>query len=177
MNFLNGIIHLPFLNLSIIIFRDFKMKTWSWSVNSIQPSQIAQINYNLIHNYKKQFPHYIPSIVQVLNKVNIFFKFNLLSSLWLFHLRLFKFPHFWFTIHVYTPIFTLHLLQLYWLLTSSSFCFCSCAWCKFSSRKMVLERITSMFVSSSSTSTKSSAPGRRNWKGVLAPRIWFELDT
>ena len=32
-NFLNGIIHLPFLALSIIIFRDIKMKTWSWSAS------------------------------------------------------------------------------------------------------------------------------------------------
>ena len=35
-NFLNGITHLPFLALSIISFRDIKMKTWSWSANSIE---------------------------------------------------------------------------------------------------------------------------------------------
>ena len=34
-NFINGIIHLPFLALSIIIFRDIKMRTLSWSANSI----------------------------------------------------------------------------------------------------------------------------------------------
>ena len=39
LNFLNGIIQLPFLDLSIIIFRDIKMITWSWSANSIQPGQ------------------------------------------------------------------------------------------------------------------------------------------
>ena len=34
LNFLNGIIHLQFLALPIIIFRDVKMKNWSWSANS-----------------------------------------------------------------------------------------------------------------------------------------------
>ena len=44
-NFLNGIIHLKVscMHLSIIIFRDIKMKTWSWSANSIEPGQIARM--------------------------------------------------------------------------------------------------------------------------------------
>ena len=42
LNFVNGIIHLSFLGLSIIIFRDIKMRTWSWSADSIEPSQIAR---------------------------------------------------------------------------------------------------------------------------------------
>ena len=39
--FLNGILHLQLLELSIIIFRDNKMKTLSWSANSIEPGQTA----------------------------------------------------------------------------------------------------------------------------------------
>ena len=42
-NFLNGKIHLPFLALSIIIFRDIKMKTYSWSASSIEPGQTARM--------------------------------------------------------------------------------------------------------------------------------------
>ena len=38
-NFLNEIIQLPVLELSIIIFRDVKMKTQSRSANSIEPGQ------------------------------------------------------------------------------------------------------------------------------------------
>ena len=30
-------IHLPFLKLFIIIFRDIKMRPWSWPANSIEP--------------------------------------------------------------------------------------------------------------------------------------------
>ena len=35
LNFMNGIIHLPYLELSIIIFRKIKMRTWL--ANSIEP--------------------------------------------------------------------------------------------------------------------------------------------
>ena len=38
LNFWNGIIHHLFLEL---IFRDIKMRTWSWSAKSIEPDQIA----------------------------------------------------------------------------------------------------------------------------------------
>ena len=41
--FLNGIIHLAFLELSIIIFRDIKDKTRSWSANILEPGQTAQM--------------------------------------------------------------------------------------------------------------------------------------
>ena len=41
LNFLNGIIHLTFLELSIVIFRDINMRTCSWSSNSIEPGQTA----------------------------------------------------------------------------------------------------------------------------------------
>ena len=41
LNFLNGTIQLPLLDLSIIIFRDIKMRTWSWSDSSIEPDQTA----------------------------------------------------------------------------------------------------------------------------------------
>ena len=40
-NFLNGIVHLPFLELSIINFGDIKLR--NWSVNSIKPSQTARM--------------------------------------------------------------------------------------------------------------------------------------
>ena len=40
-NFLNGTIHLTFLALSIIIFRDIKIKTCIWSANSIETGQTA----------------------------------------------------------------------------------------------------------------------------------------
>ena len=43
LNFLNGIIHLPFLDLSIIIFKDTKMRSWSWSTNSIEHGQNARM--------------------------------------------------------------------------------------------------------------------------------------
>ena len=43
LNFLNGIIHLPFFELNIIIVRDIKFWTWSWSANSIEPGQTAQM--------------------------------------------------------------------------------------------------------------------------------------
>ena len=42
LNFINGIIHRPFLEMSITIFRGIKMRTWSWSANSIEPDQTAQ---------------------------------------------------------------------------------------------------------------------------------------
>ena len=42
-NFLNGIFHPPFLELSIIIFSDVKMKTQSWSANSIEPGVTARM--------------------------------------------------------------------------------------------------------------------------------------
>ena len=41
LNSLNGTIYLSVLELSIIIFRDKKMKTLCWSVNSIAPCQTA----------------------------------------------------------------------------------------------------------------------------------------
>ena len=41
LHFWNGIICLPFLELSVIIHRDIKMKTWSWSATSIKPGQSA----------------------------------------------------------------------------------------------------------------------------------------
>ena len=41
LNVLNGIIHLHLLELSIIIFRDIRMQTGSWSANSIEPGQAA----------------------------------------------------------------------------------------------------------------------------------------
>ena len=41
--FSNGIIHLPFLELSIIILSDIKVRIWSWSANSIEPGQTAQM--------------------------------------------------------------------------------------------------------------------------------------
>ena len=41
LNSLNGIIHLPFLGLSIFIFRDIEMKTWNWSAYSIEPGKTA----------------------------------------------------------------------------------------------------------------------------------------
>ena len=41
LNFLKGITHLPFLELSIIIFTDIKMRNWRWSVNSIESGQTA----------------------------------------------------------------------------------------------------------------------------------------
>ena len=37
LNSLNGIIYLPFLKLSIISFRDIKMRTWSLPANRIEP--------------------------------------------------------------------------------------------------------------------------------------------
>ena len=42
-NLLNGIIHLTFLALSIISFRDIKMRSLSWSANSTEPGQTAQM--------------------------------------------------------------------------------------------------------------------------------------
>ena len=43
LNFLNGIIHIPFLELPIKSFKEVKMLTWSWSANSIESGQTAQI--------------------------------------------------------------------------------------------------------------------------------------
>ena len=43
LNFLNGLVHFPFLELSIVIFRNIKMRTWIWSANSIEPGQTAQM--------------------------------------------------------------------------------------------------------------------------------------
>ena len=43
LNYLSWIIHLPFLELFITIFSDIKMRTWSWSANSIEPDQTVQI--------------------------------------------------------------------------------------------------------------------------------------
>ena len=41
LNFLNGLVHLPFLDLSIINFRDIKLKNWCWSPNSIELGKTA----------------------------------------------------------------------------------------------------------------------------------------
>ena len=43
LNFLNVIIHLPFLKLSSILFRSIKMKTWNWSANSTDPGQTVHM--------------------------------------------------------------------------------------------------------------------------------------
>ena len=43
LNCLNGIIHLPFLVQSIIIFRYIKVCTWSWTANSIEPGHTARM--------------------------------------------------------------------------------------------------------------------------------------
>ena len=43
LNFLNGIIHLPFLEQSIITFMDIKMRTQRLSANSIEHGQTAQM--------------------------------------------------------------------------------------------------------------------------------------
>ena len=42
LNFLNVINHLPFLEMCII-FRDVKMRTWNWSINSTEPGQTARM--------------------------------------------------------------------------------------------------------------------------------------
>ena len=42
LNYLNGIIHLPFSALSFIILMDIMMKTYSWSANSIELGQTAR---------------------------------------------------------------------------------------------------------------------------------------
>ena len=42
LNFIDVIIHLPVLELSIIIIRDIKSRTWSWSANSIEPGQTVR---------------------------------------------------------------------------------------------------------------------------------------
>ena len=44
LNFLNEIIHFPFLKLFIIIFRNIKIGNWNWSVNSIEPGQQGRQN-------------------------------------------------------------------------------------------------------------------------------------
>ena len=41
LNFLNSIIHLAFLELSIVKFRNINMRTWS--ANSIEPGQNARM--------------------------------------------------------------------------------------------------------------------------------------
>ena len=38
-----GLVHIPFLKLSIINFIDIKMRILSWSVNSIEPGQTAHM--------------------------------------------------------------------------------------------------------------------------------------
>ena len=43
-NFLNGNIHLPFMELSILIFRVIKMKILSWSANRIEPLSGLGVN-------------------------------------------------------------------------------------------------------------------------------------
>ena len=43
LNFINGIINLPYLELFIIIFRDIKIRTWGMSGNSTEPDQTAQM--------------------------------------------------------------------------------------------------------------------------------------
>ena len=43
LNLLNGLVLLPFLELSIIYFRDIKMRFHSWLNNSIEPDQTARM--------------------------------------------------------------------------------------------------------------------------------------
>ena len=43
LNFLNGIIHFPFIELPIINFRDIKMRNCSLSANSIGPDETARL--------------------------------------------------------------------------------------------------------------------------------------
>ena len=47
-NFLNGIVHLPFLGTLHYHFRDVKMQTRIWSANSIEPVPVAVANHFLI---------------------------------------------------------------------------------------------------------------------------------
>ena len=46
LNFLNEIIHIPFLELSNIILRDIK-KNFSWSADILEPGQTAQMDYSI----------------------------------------------------------------------------------------------------------------------------------
>ena len=63
LNFLNEIIHLPCKELSIITFRDTKMRTWSWSANSLEPGcadwpgsiQVAKTNHFQFQQGKNLF--------------------------------------------------------------------------------------------------------------------------
>ena len=48
LNFLNEHVHLLFLELSIINFRDIKLKIWSWSANSIEVGQAGLALYNVL---------------------------------------------------------------------------------------------------------------------------------
>ena len=43
LNFLNGLVHLQFLEQSIISYGDIKLKIRCWSANSIEPGQTAQM--------------------------------------------------------------------------------------------------------------------------------------
>ena len=55
-NFLNGLVHLPVLELSIINVGDIKMKIWIWSANSIKPGQADLALYYLKrHKWSQNF--------------------------------------------------------------------------------------------------------------------------
>ena len=77
LNFFNGINHLPFLVLSIIIFRDVKIKTSSWSDNSIKPHQTARINHHIkattknLHLGQNKIKWTMPTLILELSFVNI----------------------------------------------------------------------------------------------------------
>ena len=85
LNFLKGIIHL-FLELSIIIFRDIKMRTWSWSANRQCSLTRLQTSCRLItfgssmirvklprenHGHSKHSNSYLMTLIMQKNAVNL----------------------------------------------------------------------------------------------------------
>ena len=62
LNFLNWIIHLPFLELYIIMLRDIKTKTWSWSANSVEPGQtVWMCRLTWLYTGGKGLSHLVPA--------------------------------------------------------------------------------------------------------------------
>ena len=59
LNFLNGITRLPFMALYIRIFRDIKIKTWSWSVHQPTVKQSNTILTTFIYLSNKADNSYI----------------------------------------------------------------------------------------------------------------------
>ena len=98
-DFLNGIIHFTFLAFSIIIFRDIKMKTYSWPANSIEPGQDVQASMTL-YWWQRLITF---GVGRIRVKRNLNRKVMIVLSYEIFNRQCWLTPLWWVDCHLYIP--------------------------------------------------------------------------